>query len=146
MGSIGRVVINLGETIKKTKFTPPSQIKATPNIIANNNDGMCLSSVSCVDDITVTSSNKNKELHVSYSTPTSKDPTEGKSTAVMKVMRDKPKDGYHHHHRNKHYKQKLMQVLLDSRSDGDLVFVNKDKPMLLPYSKKAGSTVVKYFE
>ena len=28
-----------------------------------------------------------------------------------------------------------MQVLLDSGSDGDLVFVNKDKPMLLPYSK-----------
>ncbi len=29
-----------------------------------------------------------------------------------------------------------MQVLLDSGSDGNLVFVNKDKPMLLPYSKR----------
>ena len=103
-------------------------------------------SVSNAGDVTMMSSSQNEGLHVSYSTPTSKDPTEGKSTAVMKVMRDKPKDGYHHHHRNKHYKQKLMQVLLDSRSDGDLVFVNKDKPMLLPYSKKSGSTVVKYFE
>jgi hypothetical protein len=32
--------------------------------------------------------------------------------------------------------QKLVRVLLDSGSDGDLVFVNKDKPMLLPSSKK----------
>jgi hypothetical protein len=29
-----------------------------------------------------------------------------------------------------------MQFLLDSGSDGDLIFVNKDKPMLLPYSKR----------
>ena len=28
-----------------------------------------------------------------------------------------------------------MRVLLDSGSDGDLVFVDKDKPMLLPSSK-----------
>jgi hypothetical protein len=51
-------------------------------------------------------------------------------------MRGKPKDGYHRHHSNKHYKQKLVQVLLDSGSDGDLIFVNKDKPMLFPYSKR----------
>jgi hypothetical protein len=25
---------------------------------------------------------------------------------------------------------------LDSGSDGDLIFANKDKPMLLPYSKR----------
>ncbi len=36
----------------------------------------------------------------------------------------------------KHYKQKLVRVLLDSGSDGDLVFVDKDKPMLLPSSKR----------
>ncbi len=29
-----------------------------------------------------------------------------------------------------------MQVLLDSGFDGNLIFVNKDKPMLLPYSKR----------
>jgi hypothetical protein len=33
---------------------------------------------------------------------------------------------------NKHYKQNLVRVLLDSGFDGDLVFVSKDKPMLLP--------------
>ncbi len=37
---------------------------------------------------------------------------------------------------NKNYKQKLVQVLLDSGSDGNLVFVDKDKPMLLPSSKR----------
>jgi hypothetical protein len=51
-------------------------------------------------------------------------------------MRGKPKDGYHCRRNNKHYKQKLVWVLLDSGSDGDLVFVNKEKSMLLPYSKR----------
>ncbi len=32
--------------------------------------------------------------------------------------------------------KKIVQVLLDSGSDGDFVFVDKDKPMLLPSSKK----------
>jgi hypothetical protein len=50
-------------------------------------------------------------------------------------MKGKPKDGYHPHSSNKHYKQKLVQVLLGSGSDGELVFVSKDKPMLLPYSE-----------
>ncbi len=61
-------------------------------------------------------------------------------------MRGNSKHGYHRHRSNKHYKKKTVRVLLDSGSDGDLVFVNKDKPMLLPYSKMAGSTIVEYFE
>jgi hypothetical protein len=61
-------------------------------------------------------------------------------------MRVRPKYSHHHQGSNKHYKQKLVQVRLDSGSDGALVFVDKDKPMLLPSSKKAGSTVVEYFE
>jgi hypothetical protein len=51
-------------------------------------------------------------------------------------MSGKPKDGYHCHHSNKHYTQKLVGVLLDSGSDGNLIFVSKDKTMLLPYSKR----------
>ncbi len=51
-------------------------------------------------------------------------------------MRGKLKDGCHHRRSNKHYKQKLNRVLLDSGSDGNLIFVNKDKPMLLPYLKR----------
>jgi hypothetical protein len=52
------------------------------------------------------------------------------------MMRGKSKHGYHRHRSNKHYKKQIVRVLLDSGSDGDLVFVNKDKPMLLPYSKR----------
>jgi hypothetical protein len=51
-------------------------------------------------------------------------------------MRGNPKDSYTRQCSNKHCKQKIVQVLLDSGSDGDLIFVNKDKPMLLPYSKR----------
>ncbi len=50
-------------------------------------------------------------------------------------MRGNPKDGYTRLRSNKHCKQRMVRVLLDSGSDGDLIFVNKDKPMLLPYSK-----------
>ncbi len=50
-------------------------------------------------------------------------------------MRGNSKHGYHRHRSNKHYKKQIVRVLLDSGSDRDLVFVNKDKPMLLPYLK-----------
>ncbi len=43
-------------------------------------------------------------------------------------------------------KKQIVRVLLDNSSDGGLVFVNKGKPMLLPYSKRLGSTLVEYFE
>jgi hypothetical protein len=52
------------------------------------------------------------------------------------MMRGRPKYGHHRQCSNKHYKQKLVWVLLDSGSDGDLVFVDKDTPMLLPSSKR----------
>ncbi len=51
-------------------------------------------------------------------------------------MRGNPKDGCTLLRSNKHCKQRIVWVLLDSGSDGDLIFVNKDKPMLLPYSKR----------
>ncbi len=51
-------------------------------------------------------------------------------------MRGIPKHIHHRQRSNKHYKQKLVWVLLDSGSDGDLIFVGKDKPMLLPSSKR----------
>ncbi len=65
-----------------------------------------------------------------------KDPPEGRTTAIVAVMRGKPKHGHHRQCSNKHYKQKLVRVLLDSGSDGYLVFADKDKPMLLPSSKR----------
>jgi hypothetical protein len=51
-------------------------------------------------------------------------------------MRGRPKHSHHRQCSNKHYKQKLVWVLLDSGSDGNLVFVDKDKPMLVPSSKR----------
>jgi hypothetical protein len=61
------------------------------------------------DDITMTSSSSNEKAHMNHSTH----PPEGKTIAVAAVMRGKPKDGYHHHHSNKHYKQTLVQVLFE---------------------------------
>jgi hypothetical protein len=46
-------------------------------------------------------------------------------------MRGRPKHGPHRQHSNKHYKQKLVRILLDSGFDCDLVFIDKDKPVLL---------------
>jgi hypothetical protein len=85
------------------------------------------------DDVTMTSPGQSKEIHNNYSTPTS---SEGSTTAVVAVMRGNPKDGYTRHRRNKHCKKIIVRVLLDSGSNGDLIFVNKHKPMLLPYSKR----------
>jgi hypothetical protein len=84
------------------------------------------------DSITITSSTKTKEIHVSNSTPGRNYPPEGKTTAIVAVMRGKPKKSYHCHSSNKHFKKKLVWILLYSGSDGDLVFVDKDNTMLLP--------------
>ncbi len=76
----------------------------------------------------MTSLSQNKWIHVNYNTPPNRDPPEGKTMAVIAVMRGKPKDGYHCHHSNTHCRQKLVRVLVDSGYDSDPVFVNKDKP------------------
>jgi hypothetical protein len=47
-----------------------------------------------------------------------KDPPEGKTTAIVAVMRGGPKHGHHRQCSNNHYKPKLVRVLLDSGSDG----------------------------
>jgi hypothetical protein len=90
-----KVETKLGETIKKMKFTPPSPIKATPTTIANNPDGVSTTSVSNADDIMITSSSQNEEIHNNQSILPKKDPPEGKTTAIIAVVRGKPKDGYH---------------------------------------------------
>ncbi len=95
-----------------------------------------MTSVSDGDDVLMMSSTQNKSKKVNYSTLVKGNPPECKTTAVVAVMKGKSKHGYHRHRSNKHYKKQIVRVLLDSGSDGDLVFVNKDKPMLLPYSKR----------
>jgi hypothetical protein len=49
---------------------------------------------------------------------------EGRTTTIVAVMRGRPKPGHHCQRSNKHYKQKNVQVLLDSGSEGDLVFID----------------------
>jgi hypothetical protein len=88
------------------------------------------------DDVMMTSPSQSKEVHVNHSTPTASNPSEGRTPAVMAVMRGNPKDDYTRQRSNKHCNQKIVRVLLDSGSDSNLIFVNKDKPMLLPYLKR----------
>ncbi len=82
----------------------------------------------------LTSPSQKEELHVNHSTLTASNPSEGSTTAVVAVMRGNPKDGYTRQSSNKHCKQKIVRVLLESGSNGNFIFVNKDKPTLLPYS------------
>jgi hypothetical protein len=84
----------------------------------------------------ITASSKKEKIIKKNNILPNKDPPEGRTTAIVAVMRGKPKNGHPRQRSNKHYKQKLVLVLLDSGSDGDLVFIDKDKPMLLPSSKR----------
>ncbi len=111
-------------------------IKATPATIASNSNDVSTASVSKAGDIMMTSSSQKGGIQKKNSILPKKDPPESKITAIIAVMRGRPKHGHHCQHSNKHYKQKLVQVLLDSGSDGDLVFIDKDKPMLLPSLKR----------
>jgi hypothetical protein len=120
-------------------------MKATPTTITNNSNDISTVSVREASDIMMTSSSQKEGILKKKNTLPNKDPPEGKTTAIVAVMRGRPKHCHHRQCSNKHYKQKLVWVLLDSGSDGDLVFIDKDKPMLLP-SLKRGSTVVEYFK
>jgi hypothetical protein len=120
------------ETVEQTSFTPPSPIKATPTTIASNSNDASTKSVSKASDVMMTSSSQKEGILKKKSILPNKDPPEGKTTAVVAVMRGRPKHSHHCQCSNKHYTQKLVRVLLDSGSDGDLVFVDKYKPMLLP--------------
>jgi hypothetical protein len=196
LGSTREVGLNLEKAVKRSKFTPPCPIKATPSESASNSnivshqqiasnqdiarpatvsepailhDSTIISNpatlsnpaISCnsttlsnpatpsnpatfnnpstlsnADDVMLTPPSQSEELHVNHSTPTASNPSEGSTTAVVAVMRGNPKDGYTCQRSNKHCKQKIVWVLLDSGSNGNLIFVNKDKPVLLPYSKR----------
>jgi hypothetical protein len=131
-----RKLVKFRETIEQTSFTCPSPIKATPTTITSNSNDASTTSVSKVSDVMMTSSSQKEGLIKKKSTLPNKDLPEGKTTAIVAVMRGRPKHSHHQQGSNKHYKQKLVQVLLDSGSDGNLVFVDKDKPMLLPSSKR----------
>jgi hypothetical protein len=136
LGSTRKLELNLEKAIKRLKFTPLSPIKATPTEIASDQDVARPATLSDADDIMLTFPSQSKDVHDNNSTPTASNPPEGKTTAVIAMTRGNPKDGYTCLCSNKHCKQRIVRVLLDSGSDGDLIFVSKDKPMLLPYSKR----------
>jgi hypothetical protein len=129
---ITRKLVKIGETIEKTKFTPPSLIKAISTTIASNSDNVSTTSVSNAGDVMMTSPRQKEELLNNHSILPNKDPPEGQITAIIAVMRGKPKHGHPHHCSNKHYKQKLVLVLLDSGSDGNL---RKTNPCCFPPQK-----------
>ncbi len=110
--------------------------KATPTTIASDSDDVSTASVTDAGDVMMMSPSQKEETVNTNSILPNKDPPEGKTTAIVAVMRGRPKHGHHRQRSSKHYKQKLVQALLDSGSDDNLVFVNKDKPMLLPSSKR----------
>jgi hypothetical protein len=111
-------------------------MKATPTTLASDINGDSNMSVSKAGDVMMMSSDKTKGILKKKSTLLNKDPPEGKTTVIAAVMRGRPRLSHHRQSSNKHYKQKLVRVLLDSGSDGNLVFVDKDKPMLPPSSKR----------
>jgi hypothetical protein len=111
-------------------------MKATPTSIASYSDDVSTASVSKAGDVMMTSSSQKGKILKKNSIIPNKAPPEGKTTAIVAVMRGRPKHSHHRQCSNKHYKQKLVHVLLDSDSDGDIVFVDKDKSMLLPSSKR----------
>jgi hypothetical protein len=116
-----RKVITLGETIKNTSYTPPSPMKATPTSIASDSDDVSTASASEAGDVMMTSSSQKDKILKKNSIIPNKDPPEGRTTAIVSVMRGRPKHGHHRQRSNKHYKQKLVCVLLDSSSDSDFI-------------------------
>jgi hypothetical protein len=131
-----RKIVKLRETVENTSYTPPSPMKAIPTTIASNSNDVRTASVSKAGDVMMTSSSQKEGILKKNRILPRKDPPEGRTTATVAVMRGRPKHDHHCQRSNKHYKQKLVRVLLDSGSDGNLVFVDKGKPMLLPSSKR----------
>jgi hypothetical protein len=111
-------------------------MKVTPTSIASDSDDVSTASDSKAGDVMMTSSDQKGKLLKKIIFSHNKDPPEGKTTAIVTVMRGRPKHGHHRQCSNKHYKRKLVRVLLDSGSDGDLIFIDKDKPMLLPSANR----------
>jgi hypothetical protein len=100
-----RKVIKLGETVEITSYTPPSPLKATPTSVASNSNDVSTASVSKAGDVMMTSSDQKGNLLKKMKVTPNKDSPEGKTTAIVAVMRGRPKHGHHRQRRNKHYKK-----------------------------------------
>ncbi len=103
MGST-RKLVKFRETVEQTSFTPPSPIKATPTTIDSNFNDANTTSVSKASDVMMTSSSQKEGILKKKSNLPNKDPPEGKTTAIIAVMRGRPKHSHHRQDSNKHYK------------------------------------------
>jgi hypothetical protein len=110
-------------------------MKATPTTIASDSNDVSTTSVSKAGDIMMASSSQNEGILKKKSILLRKDPPEGKTIAIVAVMRGRPKPGHHRQRSNKHYRQKIVRVLIDSGSDGSLIFVDKKNPCCFPPQK-----------
>ncbi len=94
MGST-RKIVKFRETIENTSYTPPSPMKATPTTIASDSNDVSTASVSKAGDIMMTSSSQKGKILEKNSILPRKDPPEGRTTAIVAVMRGRPKHGHH---------------------------------------------------
>ncbi len=60
----------------------------------------------------MTSSDQTGKLLKKKNVTPNEDPPEGKTTTIVAVMRGRPKNSHHRQGSNKHYKRKLVRVLL----------------------------------
>jgi hypothetical protein len=79
-------------------YTPPSPMKATPTSIASNSNDVSTAPVSKVGDVMMRSSDQKGKLLKKKNVTPNKDPTEGKTTAIVAVMRGRPKHSHHRQH------------------------------------------------
>ncbi len=82
-----RKIVKLGETVVQTHFTPPSPMKATPITIASDSNDLSTASVSKASDVMMTSASQKEGILKRNSILPNKDPPEGKTIAIVAVMR-----------------------------------------------------------
>ncbi len=80
-------------------------MKATPTSVASNSNDVSTASVSEAGDVMMTSSDQKGKLLKKMNVTPNKDPPEGKTTAIVAVMRGRPKHSHHRQCSNKHYKR-----------------------------------------
>ena len=86
-------------------LTPPSLMKATRTTITSNSNYVSTASVSKAGDATMTSASQKEGILKKSSILPKKDPSEGKTTAIVAVMRGRQEHSHHHQRSNKHYNQ-----------------------------------------
>jgi hypothetical protein len=70
-------------------------MKATPTTIVSKSNNVSTASVSKAGDVMMTSSSKKAKILKKNSILPNKDPPEGRTTAIIAVMRGKPRNGHH---------------------------------------------------